>query len=561
MAGGKETPRQKMIGLMYLVLLAMLALNVSADIMNKFLQVNNSLSIFVDESKKKSSDVITNITDKVKERGSKKEEVEALKQAKSLNTQSSDLLNYISDLKDKLVKGTGGTKEGGENSLKGTPIGMKDTDYTSTLLLGQGDQKDGEAYKLKKKLDNHIDYLNKVAMSVAVAIDKQNPKPLKFPKIALDGKDDPLFVNQKTGKEIVEGSKTKDFARLNFDHTPMVAATAFLTEKQAKIAAYEASILEQMKSLVGAADFKFDGVVAMYKADSKTVVAGRKYEAEMFVSATSSTMAPPTMEANVPGGVKMEGSTGKISFTASAGSESVTKKSWKGSIKMQRPDGSDTLLTVEGEYFVAKPVLKVSAGDISALYLNCANKLSISCPALGADFNPSYSTSGGKTVKTAKKGDVVVYPSGREVTLTVNSGGQKVGTEKFKVKRIPLPSVEIRPDGKKMTSAMVKKGISPPRNISIVVIPESGFQSALPSEAKYRATAWSVQLARGRRPIGGAKKFSGTSGSVADLKSKVNGEGYRMIVEVTGVARKKSSGGTEAIREFGTNSVIQTLSF
>lgn len=554
MAGGKETPRQKMIGLMYLVLLAMLALNVSADIMNKFLQVNNSLTGFVDESKAKSNDVISNITEKVKERGSKKEEVEALKQAKSLHTKSTDLLTWITDVKNELVLKTGGTKENGENSTEGTPIGMKDNDVTSTLLIGQGDQNDGKAYTLKEKLDAHIDYLNKVAKSVAIAIDKKNPKPLTFPKIALNGDQDPLFANE--GPDI----RSRDFAHLNFDHTPMVAATAFLTEKQAKIAAYEAQILEQMKGLVGAADFKFDGVVGMFRAKSETVVAGRKYEAEMFVSATSSTMAAPTMTSTA-GKVTMDGSTGKISFVASAGKESVTKKSWTGSIKMQKPDGSDTTLTVKADYFVARPVLKVSAGDIAALYLNCANKLSVSCPALGAEFDPSYVVSGGRVKKSGKAGEITVYPNAKQVVMTVKSGGQSVGTEKFKVKKVPLPTVEIRPDGKKMTPAMVKKGMSPPRNISIRVIAESGFASALPSESKYRATAWSVQLARGRRPVGGAKKFSGTSGSVADLKGKVNGEGYRMIVEVTGVARKKSSGGTEPIREFRTNSVIQTLSF
>ena len=61
MAGGKETPRQKMVGLMYLVLLALLALQVGAEIMVKFLQLNNSLHEFTLDSQDKSQGLLYNI--------------------------------------------------------------------------------------------------------------------------------------------------------------------------------------------------------------------------------------------------------------------------------------------------------------------------------------------------------------------------------------------------------------------------------------------------------------------------------------------------------------------
>jgi hypothetical protein len=71
MAGGKETPRQKLVGLMYLVLLALLALQVGSEIMVKFQQLNDSMQFLVKESQQKSKMILANIDEKVKERGNR----------------------------------------------------------------------------------------------------------------------------------------------------------------------------------------------------------------------------------------------------------------------------------------------------------------------------------------------------------------------------------------------------------------------------------------------------------------------------------------------------------
>jgi len=84
MAGGKETPRQKMIGIMYLVLLALLALQVGAEIMVKFQQLNNSMESLVDESQKKSSDTLKGIKDKATQDG-RQDILNALKKAELLH--------------------------------------------------------------------------------------------------------------------------------------------------------------------------------------------------------------------------------------------------------------------------------------------------------------------------------------------------------------------------------------------------------------------------------------------------------------------------------------------
>lgn len=541
MAGGKETPRQKMIGLMYLVLLALLALQVGAEIMLKFQQLNDSLSSFVTESQGKSEGVLSNIADKVEERGNKGTEVKALNGAKQLHKESADLIKWIEDVKEELIE-----KTGGRNPETGAPMDMKNADIPSTLLIGVGEKNDGKAYTLKQKLDAHIDYLNKVSVDVAKAIGDDKPK--KYAYIAKDGIDDPLFYDAVKKKELVEGAKLKDFAHLNFDHTPMVASMAFLTEKQSKIATYEGEILESMKQMVGAADFKFDVVLPMVKASSNTVVAGRMYEAEMFVSATSSTLSPKMTSS--AGAVKMDGAVGKVAFRAGGGGyvNGVAKKSWSGTITIPKPTGGDTTMKLTTEYFVAEPVLKVSAGDIAALYRNCGNPLSVLCPALGADFKPSFGESkGGRVVNGKQKGEIIVYPTGKAFELAVSSDGTFIGKERFGVKSIPNPSVEVWPNGKRMSASEERQGLSaPPRSIKVVAIPDAGFKAALPSEARYYVTSWTATLVRGRRPAAAPMKFNSGVGDVGSLRSSAK-TGDRILVEVQNVIRKNSQDQSEGV--------------
>eukprot|EP01023_Acetabularia_acetabulum_P044619 TRINITY_DN44877_c0_g1_i1.p2 TRINITY_DN44877_c0_g1~~TRINITY_DN44877_c0_g1_i1.p2 ORF type:complete len:136 (-),score=18.52 TRINITY_DN44877_c0_g1_i1:23-430(-) len=110
--------------------------------------------------------------------------------------------------------------------------------------------------------------------------------------------------------------------------------------------------------------------------------------------------------------VKVEDGKGIIEFVANASSydkENQSKQTWKGEITFTTPFG-DTTLKIEEEFIVAKPVVQVQSGSVSALYLNCGNVLQINVPALGTDYNPSFTASGADVVKGSKKGMVTVIP-------------------------------------------------------------------------------------------------------------------------------------------------------
>jgi len=122
MAGGSN-PRQKMINLMYLVLIAMLALNVDTKVLKKFLLINQSFEATNSEKVSDNTRKIESIKAAVEDSGNRKEDLEVLKLSERIRQQSNDLVNYLGEIKSIIVEGTGGSD--GKGGIKG----YKDTDF------------------------------------------------------------------------------------------------------------------------------------------------------------------------------------------------------------------------------------------------------------------------------------------------------------------------------------------------------------------------------------------------------------------------------------------------
>jgi len=477
MAGGKETPRQKLIGLMYLVLLALLALQVSSAILQKFSFLNSSLELATKNSNSANDAKLSAIQAAV-DKAPKYKPV--LEDAERIKKMSREMIGEIDSYKQEIITKTGGKDE------KGQYVGMKDEDITANLMVGDPSTgKKGKAYGLKERLNKFIDELNRVAGT-------------GFPPLAQDGKDDPLT---KTDPE----QKNKDFAELNFGHTPMIAALAVLSDKQSKITAYEAEVLNVLQTKVGAKDFKVGGFEASYSALSSTVAAGTDYEAKMFLSAKLDVTPTMKFRGNT---VKVENGVGIIKFKASAtnyDAEGNAKQNWEGSISVAKPTGDgDTTFKVKGEYIVAKPVIDVKSASVSALYYNCGNDLNVQVPALGANYKPSFSAKGANIIPGKEKGAIILIPSIKgpdaKVTLSVSSDGSAIGTKDFPVRGVPRPSIVAKIGGNYVDQ---KRGVPAPGPASIQVLaePDPAFAAALPKEARYNITEGEVTLARGKREI------------------------------------------------------------
>ena len=194
---------------------------------------------------------------------------------------------------------------------------------------------------------------------------------------------------------------------------------------------------------------------------------------------------------------------------------------------------------------------------LNSLYLNCSNPVSLNL--MGKEMGElKYRLIGAKEIKGKKKGELVVIPYGPRVQISVSNNGIDLGKQTFKVKKIPSPTIEIRPDGKKMSLVQERVGFSTlPSSISVFAIPDAGFKSELPSEANYYVSQWKAYLVRGKRPVGTSIASRKTRADVSVLRSRAK-PGDRITIEVTSVMRKNSLGKTEKIN---MGSVIRHLLF
>jgi gliding motility-associated protein GldM len=520
MAGGKETPRQKMVGMMYLVLTALLALQVSSAIMEKFKFLDDSLQFGNEQMN--ATNIVTEkkIEKAVTDAGNKATDVAVLEKARAVRKESNEIKEYIKSLRAEIVTVTGGYLDGDPKKMY---AGAKEEEKVAMLMMGTG--KNGKGYALKAEVNKFVDDLNKVTGK-------------KYPYIALDAKDD---------ERISPGDqKRKDFVELNFVHTPMVAAMAVLSNLEADVLKHESQALKELADQVGAADLKFDQVIAMVRPSSKVVAAGTKYEAEMFLAASASTITP-TMKArgaSIP--VDSKTKLGKVTFTASGGAydkEGLSKQSWSGEVTFKFK-GKDTTFTVKEEYFVAKPVIQIQSASVSALYRNCGNELNVQVPALGSTYNPSFQAIGAEAVKGAQKGMVTLIPTGTKVTLKVSSNGNFIGEQSFGVRLIPKPEIMALSNGKPVDE---KQGMAAPgpRSITMKAVPDEGFKTFLPKDARYRVSEWDCILVRGKRPVQQQKVTSETANLASFAAAAQPGD--RILIEVKSVVRTNYQNKTENV--------------
>ena len=524
MAGGKETPRQKMIGMMYIVLTALLALQVSSAVMEKFILLDNSLKQSMREQEGRNDKTVEKIADKVAERKNQPKEVELQKDAKRVADLTHELVDdYLEEtVRYPFIEFAGGTED---KTKEGKPKGAKDTEKTNQFFVGPLGTTNKEGYILKDKVNAYYEELRRIA-------DKHDAKVILDP-FTKDAKDLAAFKDSKE-------HKNKNFVQLYFEDSPVVAALATISEFESNIVRAESDVLNALAAKVGAADFKFDKIIPMSRADANVVASGTEYKAELFITATSSSIVPKIRVAGSDLKTNKDGvAEYKTRASVAGGSkqpDGTFKKTWSGTISIPNPmGGGDTAMPITGEYFVVQPVIQVQSGAVNALYKDCGNLLDILVPQLGSNYNPSFSCSGGELIKGKKKGQVIVIPSAPNVTIGVSSGGNKVGDVDFKVRLVPKPEI-IAYNGGKPANLKQGEAAGGVRTITMkAVCTDNTFESNLPRDARYDVSEWEIMLVRGKRPVN-KSTVNGSSFKASSLGEQR--EGDRLLIEVKSVTRK-----------------------
>ncbi len=460
MSGGKETPRQKMIGMMYLVLTALLALNVSKSILDAFIIVNEGLEKTNHNFEEKNKTTYGAFKAAMEKDAAKTEPY--YKRALEVQKVCAELVKHIDNLKKELIIKTDNLEDPKiADTLTMHYIQSKDNyDMPTNILIGEDissikpKTEKWSALELKDKIDN---CRNKI---VKLLDDGDGVKIFPAIKTVVQSS---VKKSLNTDLKMIEDGHDVGWAGGNFYHLPLVAVITNLTKMQNDVSNAEADAVNGLLSAVKANDFTFDKLSAKVIAPSSYIIAGDEYKAEVLLVAFNSTSNPEMVLGNVDtlhnkiisesGKIPVSGGLGK--YSSRDGSEGIKK--WGGAIKVPKPDGTMEVYTFQTEYMVAKPAVTVSPTKMNVLYIGVDNPVSISCPGIPAEKITPSITNGTLTPVNVKNGEYIARVTtankdGAVVSVMADFNGQKkkMGEFKFRIKTVPnpVPKVAGKKDGK-----------------------------------------------------------------------------------------------------------------
>lgn len=429
-----KEPRQLMINLMYLVLTALLALNVSAEILNAFNTVNKGIGDSNEILTTKNTKYLAAIT-QIAKSDPREATQDNLRKATEAQKISSDFVAFVEDYKKKIMELSGGPNEKDPNKLLKTEGEMEKTSHW-LVKEKQGDILEAKILETRKKF---LDLVGNTPLDV------------------------PLNVNP-----VPESAGKRTWTDYNFDRVPAIAITTILTKLQQDAKSTESTILEFLATGINIDDFKVDKMAAIVASPSSYVRRGQEYTAKIFVGATSKAINPQVFMGSFTGDVKkdpadlsgesfleveaqkpplnnptkMDVVDGFATIKESAGAG----RSYQGVIQVPVPnkEGYYKYYPFESKYEtfeVGKAV--VSPTSMNVLYIGVENPVKISVPGYASE---KVSASGCGIMK--KQGEeyvakpTTVGPA--EISVTVNTGkGSETSKAPFRVRRIPDPYAYI----------------------------------------------------------------------------------------------------------------------
>jgi gliding motility-associated protein GldM len=413
MAGGKETPRQKMIGIMYLVLMAMLAINVSDTILNAFSTINNSLKTSTSNVNKSLVQSINAFEQtKLKENPERARPIlDKIKQAQKI---AAELDSYIESVKQEMIVAAGNI-----DPKTGEITNRDDLDVSPRIMWAEGKENKGKGYLIQKKV-------NDTREKLTALLDERDRSSVSF---SLEAKNADKRSNSGTKSDWVSSSFGEG--------TPVTASVTILSKIQADIKNAENAVVRKFLSKMDEALVNLDAFAAVVVAPTSYLIQGQPYKAEVFLTAYDSKQNPDI----TVGGSKLGTKDGRGVYTVNTSSEGEFK--WKGTIRVQQTDGKVKVYeTPEQTYRVARPSAVVSPDKMNVFYMGVDNPVSVSAPGIAKEKIRVNVTGG--SISGANGKYVVRVSGGSEATVSVSAEidpgkSQVLGTTKFRIKKVPDP--------------------------------------------------------------------------------------------------------------------------
>jgi gliding motility-associated protein GldM len=406
-----KEPRQLMINLMYLVLTAMLALNVSAEIINAFFALNSGIKQSSEMVAKTHESIVKGIQASVNATPGKYEKYMTI--AKSAKVISDDFANYMKDVNDKLVTAAGGLDD---KHTDGRPKKYKDKDVTTRMFTLEGEGKGAEVEKKIKETREKL-------LALIPAEDKADI-----------GKKMPLLVD-----EVPEDAKGKSWVDLKFKQMPVAAVMPTLSKIAADAVTSETAILNYcLDKSSGKEIVKFDGFRVAIAPKKAYLTRGDKFEAEVYMAAFSKTNNNVSISVNGSG---LPVNQGVAVYTTGPQNE-LGEKTVNASATIKNPfTGNTETVTGKLVYEVGEKSVTVSAEKMNVFYIGVPNPVAVSAAGIPTS-QLKVSMSGGDISRGSDGNYVVTVSRPGKATITVSGGGVTANKE-FRVKPIPDPVAKI----------------------------------------------------------------------------------------------------------------------
>ena len=477
MAGGNLSPRQKMINMMYLVLTALLALNVSKEVLDSFFEVNVGIERTTRNFNSKNSETYSDFEKAVDNNKLKFQEVKD--KAFSVRSEADDIVDYIQEMKYELVF----SADKGQVYL-GDPSSVIDTASGKIISdMAISPDKEGNPVLFNDLLDDQkkmpIAYLRNKSGTLdagelfyqkGVKNELRKATILKEKLLIFSNSLIDITINEEVLSDNIKsvfnidkkfGKKNVVWQEYNFRDMPTVGALTILSKIQSDVRNSEADVIDFLKKDIDAKSLKFSSAEGLQVPQSNFVIKGDSFRSEIFISAKNPGQNPNIYVGDYDvlgnGRFKMKGKegidyesvkviNGKGIFAKRSRQGGIQK--WGGLIEMKTETGTK-MYPFSGEYLVAEKMVVAAPTNMNVLYKGIENPITVSVAGYNASQISVQCSNGTIATVNKKAGKYVVKPSklvqknSPIINLYVTSEGKRklMGSVDFKVKDVPPPEI------------------------------------------------------------------------------------------------------------------------
>lgn len=421
----KVSPRQKMINLMYVVLMAMLALNVSSDVLQGFSLVDDSLNRSTENATFINNGIYKNFEEQMKANPTKVKEW--YKKAQYVRSISDSLYNLAEELKFAIV-----TKSDGKDADVRNIRNQEDLEAATSIMLAPGTGRGKELYDAINNYRSQI---------VGMVTDKDKRQVIES--------------NLNTNVPEKAKKENKNWQEYMFESMPTAAAVTLLTKLQNDVRYAEGEVLHNLVSNIDVKDLRVNEVNAYVVPNAQTIVQGGRFTAQIFMAAVDTTNRPTI----VVGGRQITSDKGIYETVCNSTGDFTLQ----GYIEMLNGGGEKIRREFSQKYTVIPPSATVSADIMNVLYAGYDNPMSVSVPGVPSSKLRVSMTGGSFTQKG--EGKFIARPTnvGGEAVVSVSAETegriQEMGKFTFRVRKLPDPTAFIPSGDDHLTGGKISKQI------------------------------------------------------------------------------------------------------